>query len=216
MTRDSCLTPKTAFLRFLSSSEGAGEPVAPIPALLVSLALAFLLILNPGVSTDASALRPVQEVRGWAITNLIRFSYWPDRAYESESQPTIVCAPPGEVALPPPGSGIAGDPTFLHGRQVVLREISDYSDIEPCHVIFFPAEELETFKWVCEELRGEPVVFVSDKPGFASMGGSFELVMKEDYAFFRFNRGTLMESGIDLAQALMRMGSMPSHLGGAL
>jgi hypothetical protein len=64
MTQITCLTPKTALLRFLAASEGGGQPAAPLLGLLASAAAASLLLLNLSVSSDASALKPKEEVRG--------------------------------------------------------------------------------------------------------------------------------------------------------
>lgn len=216
MMRQSHLLQRSLALRFLASCEGGALSAPRGLALLLASFLVLAMTANWSAGSGAAAAKPTQEIRGWAITNLIRFSYWPENAYEDADEPTRVCAPPGEVILPVPHSGSAGAPALLHGRRVILREIEDYSDLERCHVVYFPSSEMETFKIVCEELRGKPVAFVSDVQGFASQGGSFELMIKENNAFFRFNRATLMESGIDLAQALMRMGSMPAHQGGAL
>ena len=147
-------------------------------------------------------------VRGWAIVNLMRFSYWPDAAYADKDAPTVVCARPGHVVLP---EDYANAATPINGRGVILRESEDLVHLESCQVAFFCSEDMAVFRRHHAGRADHPIAYVGDTPGFAAEGGSFELILNEDNAFFRFNRPMLVECGIQLAQSLMRMGSLPGH-----
>ncbi len=173
-----------------------------MPGVAGALLLALALSPLPAHAGDKA------EVRGWAIVNLLRFSYWPDKAYETPDAPTVICARPGEVRLPERYSNAGAT---VHGRPLILRETPDLRQVRHCQVVFFAETDLTLFNLLYAGRATWPVAYVGDTAGFAASGGSFELILNENNAFFRFNREMLIECDIQLAQALMRMGDLQSH-----
>ena len=176
---------------------------------LLAVLLSFIASVNAAdVRHDTASHDIAPNVRGWAIVNIMRFSHWPAAAYPDEEAPTVVCARPGQIILP---NDYANAAMPINGRAVLLRESRDLTRIEQCQVVFFSSDDMPVFRQLYAGRADHPVAYVGDTPGFAAEGGSFELILNEDNAFFRFNRAMLVDCGIQLAQSLMRMGGLPSH-----
>ncbi len=155
--------------------------------------------------------RSPEEVRGWAIINLVRFSAWPSRAFKDQFAPVKICSKPNVVALPNEPGALGSAVRRINGRRVVMRQIHNYEHLEGCHVLYLTEEDGGDLPYILKSIGDLPIALVSDVEGFAQNGGAFELIRNENTAFFKINAPALQRTGILLAQALMRLGLNRSH-----
>ncbi len=155
--------------------------------------------------------RSPEEVRGWAIINLVRFSAWPSRAFTDQYAPIKICSKPNVITLPNEPGALGSAIRRINGRRVVMRQIHNYEHLEGCHVLYLTAEDSGDLPYILDPIRDLPIALVSDAEGFAQNGGAFELIRNENTAFFKINAAALQQTGILLAQALMRLGLSRSH-----
>lgn len=154
-------------------------------------------VFAPGVwagpETDA-----VEEWRLKAafVLNFARFIEWPRDAQNGRKE--FVFGIVGETPVGEALEELVRGKT-VNGRPMVVRRGVPVAELCNCDVVYLAGSEQQRLERHLERLRGQPVLTVSDIPGFAGRGGMIELLTE----------GNRMRFAID-ARAMRAAGLVPS------
>lgn len=154
----------------------------------------LLLIACSGVAVPATR---EYEIKAAFVFNFVRFIQWPT-----------------------PGAGytvgILGEDPFegglrdfeskpIGGKKVSVRKVTSAKDARSCDVVFVSASEGDQVKGVLTELRGAPVLTVSDIPSFADKGGSIGLTTESNRVRFVVNTDSLRKGDLKASAKLLQL-----------
>lgn len=171
-----------------------------IGIMLCTSAMASATPMQAGTLTRASQ----DALEAAYIYNFIRFTSWPD---EGDDAPATVL--------------VAGDDRVRAAMQKIAAEAnrSGYPRlrIDPCvrlsclarpQVVFIGSDQEPHLQQWLDKARGQPVLTVSDIPGFADRGGMIELVRHRNHLSFRINRQAIEAAKLYVSAQLLQLGEV--------
>ena len=170
------------------------------------LAAVFIFPLRP--SADATAIAGAdhyakEELEAAYLYNFLLFVRSPRPA--SENRLTICIL--GDTVLgknlqPMVGKKIKGSPNRLQVKIVTTNLQRD--DITDCSLLFISASYKKKLPKILKDLRGLPILTVSDMPEFVAQGGMLGLVEKDSRLRWQINRYAADKVGLALHSQLLR------------
>jgi len=92
----------------------------------------------------------------------------------------------------------------VRGRPVV-RRLSRLEDAGKSDVLYISPSEKANLQQILKQLRGRPVLTVSDFPGFCRLGGMVNLVVQQNRVTFEVNNGAAQRSRIRISSKLLKL-----------
>jgi len=193
----------------ISRIQMAGPPNHPQPPihkrlvrLFALLMLACLwLICRPAALSAESRLPGEYQVKAAFVFAVTKFVDWP-------GTPTGTSTPLRIAVL-------GSDPFGQHlddlqgktvrGRPVVIRRLNRVEDAGTTDVLYISPSEKANLQQILKQLRGRPVLTVSDFPGFCRLGGMVNLVMQQNRVAFEVNNGAAQRSRIRISSKLLKL-----------
>jgi hypothetical protein len=142
------------------------------------------------------------DVKAAFLYNFITFTDWPAEAFSSPDSPYVI--------------GVVGDDPFgraldeivngerIKGRPLVVRRISQVSEARRCHVLFVSSSEARRMVDIIHRLQAEPVLTVSDLPGFATSGGAINFTTGDRVGLI-INPAALRSAKLAVSSKLLRL-----------
>jgi hypothetical protein len=159
--------------------------------------LAFFAMFPP-----AHAQTELEEkVKAAFLLNFARYVEWPAGTFADEKSPVVI----GVLAEDPESFSknlervVEGK--TVDNRPVQVQRAQRVSELAKAHVVFIPASERERMRGAIGQLRGRPVLTVSDAEGFIQGGGMILLKRKQEN-----NRAAAEEAGLKISSKLLRLG----------
>ena len=156
-------------------------------------------------SGDSKNSRPEYEVKAAFIYNFIRFTKWPESAFETAKSAWRI----GIVGRNPFGSILA---KTVRGRTVARRKISVHYFQKPndkvivsCHVLFISESEKTRLPRILKAVEGKHVLTVSDMKNFREAGGLVKLFIKNSKVRFEINFVVAEKSKMKISSKLLDM-----------
>jgi hypothetical protein len=138
-------------------------------------------------------------VKAAYLYNLLLFVQWPDLA---EQAPLRVCAL-AQGALARALAPMAERKAL--GHRILVRSLARGSDASDCHLLFIAeAEEME-LAHTLQQVRGFPVLTVSDIAEFARLGGMVEFVTHERRLLLQINLAAARKAGLKISSKLLEV-----------
>lgn len=174
------------------------EPGRWLPAFLF-LWLAGALL---AAAADNATLEEYQ-VKAAYLYNFTKFTDWPDNAFASPNAPLVI--------------GVVGDYPFgdtldvlvkgevVRGHPLVIKRLHDGDDLHGCHVLFICRNEKDHLSLLLQNLKGNPVLTVSDTDGFAGLGGMVNLVLVEEKVKLEINQTSAEGAGLKISAKLLKL-----------
>lgn len=163
------------------------------------LAIVALLALLLIVSSFCAASSAEDEIKAAFVLNFVRFVQWPD-SYPQSGE-LMVCHPDIEP--------LSGKLLLLDGRLAGRRKIkiSHCPDLlsNNFEVVFFGENSEHEIEELLAQLKGLPVLTVSDIPEFVDRGGMIGLVIDHNKLSFEINLLVANESGLRLSSQLLNL-----------
>lgn len=135
-------------------------------------------------TTEANPAR----VEAAFLRNFAHYVTWPTQAFADERAPWLICI----LGTDPFGAVL--ERTFAgrteQGRAFELFRAQTVAELPGCHVVFVAHKDSATRRAALAELKGRPVLTVSDAPSFLEEGG-----------VIRFQVEQYVEMGVNLDQA---------------
>ncbi|MGE0493944.1 MAG: YfiR family protein [Vulcanimicrobiota bacterium] len=90
------------------------------------------------------------------------------------------------------------------GVRIEVRPVADISELGGYDVIFVSRSHATLIPSILEQLRGKPVLTVSDSAGFCKAGGGIELTEVQNRLRYRVALEALAEAGLKPGDALLK------------
>ncbi|WP_236860722.1 YfiR family protein [Candidatus Reidiella endopervernicosa] len=182
--------------------------------MLHGLLLAVCLGLSVTLQTVASAQEPEEEARllkAVFIYNFAKFTRWPDHVLSDRDYPLTICTAGSDEMLDALAR-LAG--RQVQGRQVVLQPIDHGENSPPCHLLYIATSERNSFPETIAQVNGDPVLTISELPGFARGGGVIELYREQGRIRFLVNLRVARERGLEISSRLLNLAEIVNGEGG--
>jgi len=148
---------------------------------------------------------PVSEydVKAAWLLNFARFVNWPTNAFASPESPILV----GIAGKDPFGRSLEKALTgkTVKGRSLVVKKPVTDEELRQCHILFVSISERRRFRDLCDKLRTQPILTVSEADDFLDEGGIVNFVLKEKSIRFEINVQAAQAAGLKMEANLLKV-----------
>jgi YfiR/HmsC-like len=161
------------------------------------------LLLAAGLTLAASGVTTAQSATGAVLTaaflfNFAKFTEWPADA--PKEGPLTICVSGDPDVVSALERIVKGRP--LAGRDVAASNVPD-GDWRSCHVLFLTGLDAGHSQRIVDELKGVPVLTVSDRERFAEAGGIVGLVVDAGKIRFKINTDAAERAHLHLSSRVL-------------
>ena len=96
----------------------------------------------------------------------------------------------------------------VHGHPIEIRLFRSIEQIDTCHILFINPIPADSLPPIFEQLRGRPILTVSDIEDFAKKGGMIRFVTVQNKIRFRINVQAAKDAGLVLSSKLLRLSEL--------
>lgn len=161
--------------------------------LVTALAVAVLAPLR-----SAQAGSDEATVQAAFVANFARFTQWPAAVSPQRQGVMQLCQYGQREDLEQALRALQGRP--LQGASVQWRQIQRAEEARGCHLLFVTEPGLALVA-----LTGQPVLTVSDQPGFVQRGGMIGLLRHGGRLRFEIHLGAASQAGLKLSSDLLSL-----------
>jgi hypothetical protein len=169
---------------------------------LVSLACLCLAGVSAAAAGNDAGAGEYQ-VKAAFLFNFTKFTDWPPKAFPSSNAPLVI----GIVGEDPFGKTIddvvSGE--VVAGHPLVVKRLRADGDLRGCHVLFISRSEKERLPEVLRQLKGSPVLSVSEIDGFAAQGGMVNLLLANKTVKMEINQAAAEHAGLQISAKLLKL-----------
>jgi hypothetical protein len=144
-----------------------------------------------------------QEVKAAYVYNFVKFVTWPAESPLTRSPALTICI------LDDDPLADAVDATVrdrrVEGRPLAVRRFRKADEVVPCAVLFVSRGMAGRLPQLLEQLRGWPVLTVSDAEGFTSQGGVISLFLEDKRIGFEIGVAAAQAAGLRISSKLLRL-----------
>jgi hypothetical protein len=149
-----------------------------------------------------------QVVKAGFLFNFARFVDWPEAAFRNGNQLVLCLAgtdPIGAALEPLKDKSVSGHP-------IDVRRLKAGDPLKPCHILFVSDSEKRRLDAIIAEVRGAPVLLVSEIDNFLELGGMIQLVALDNRVQFEVNLAAATRGGLTVSSKLLKVAA--SVIGG--
>ncbi|SRR6266545_2979687 len=142
------------------------------------------------------------EVKAAMVFNIIKFVEWPEGSSATGNVPFTICVfGKGEF-----GTALeALQGKAIRGRLVVVKQIVQPEEKEPCQILVIGKSERHRLQAVLRQLNHDGVLTISDTPRFASAGGIIGFIDMDGRVGFEINQETARRCRIKISSQLLKL-----------
>lgn len=189
--------------------------------ILSFLLLGAMLLVPPSVNAQVDQEK-VKKVKAAYLLNFLKFTRWPDDAFEDERSPIVIAV----VGRDPLGRVL--DQTMrgkrVNGREIRIRRIpiaeedrrenGRYSSaarqrlrsaLDESHVAYLSRSEEKHVGPLVDELAHSALLTVGDDRYFAEAGTMLAVGLREGRVVFYANRGVIGRSPLEISSKVLRL-----------
>jgi hypothetical protein len=164
-------------------------------ALLTSVLFSALLLQTPRASES--------QVKAVFLFNFAQFVEWPALAVSDSQKPVVI--------------GILGDDPFgavldetlrgerLGARPFEIRRYRQVAEVQECDVLFISRSEAERAAAILANLKGRPILTVSEGKDFAKQGGMIQFFTDNSRIRLRINPEAAQAANLTISSKLLRV-----------
>jgi hypothetical protein len=187
------------------------------------VALLVLVAASLCVPGQVRAQRPASEadVEAAYLINFLRYTQWPQRSFESPDSPLVLTVV-GPASVAARVQAVAAAAGKVGGRRVEVRSLP-YSrgslaaplqserdremllQMRASHLVYFHSSSAALHPKALADLWGQPVLTVSNAPGFASEGGMIGLFRSSGHVVFDANPVAIRNSGLLVSAKVLKL-----------
>lgn len=164
------------------------------------LLLFLLCLLSFSDSLHAEEISQEYRVKAAFLVNFARFITWPEESFSPDHEELTLC--------------VAGNNPFattlnaveskqINGRKLRITYVDSLRQVKQCHLLYVSRSEEDDLTWLPSSIGRQPVITVSDIPGFVKSGGSIEFVEKEHRLSFIINNSAMKQCGIQASASML-------------
>ncbi len=185
-----------------------------VAAWMRGVAIVLALASAPPSATDAatSTLEDTH-IEAAFLVNFVRYTDWPSARLADPGAPYVVGVV-GSADVVDNIGAVAAAAGFINGRRIEVHRIpivdgarrQDAIDrLRRNHVVFVHLSAADDEDDVLRALRGQPVLTVSDIPGFADAGGMLGLVRLRSHLAFEANPAAIRAAGLLVSAKVLKL-----------
>jgi hypothetical protein len=206
------------------SAEAATRRIARRPGAHWARGLLALLVALAAVAPlrAQSPRAPLEsEVQAAYLINFLRYTQWPERSFDSRGAPYVI-AVVGSEHVAARVRAVASAAGRVDGRPVEVlwvpgargsraapfdssQDRENLLQLQRSHLVFFHASAGNIPAQALSDLWGQPVLTVSDVPGFTQSGGMIGLVRRSDSIVFEANPVAIRNSRLMLSAKVLKL-----------
>jgi hypothetical protein len=93
----------------------------------------------------------------------------------------------------------------VHDRPLIVKRPRAAEDLRSCHLLFISRSEKERLPAVLSQLKGSPVLTVSETDGFAEQGGMVNLALVNKTVKIEINQAAAAQAGLQISAKLLKL-----------
>lgn len=159
--------------------------------------LTLLLVAAPLPAKNATLSK--EDVLAFFVLNCAYFGHWP-AAIDIHTTQVLRIGVLGADPIGPALDAVADKARtswFRQGR-IEIRRATRATDLSGMHLVFVAGADRALEAEALRAFAGQPVLLVSDAPGFAARGGTLEARIENERLVFDLNLDLLQASGVEL------------------
>jgi len=174
---------------------------------MLCMAVIILTVLTSmrGPFQDTSESKAYQ-VKAVFLYNFTQFVVWPQRIFNNDTSPFVI--------------GVLGENTFgpylneviesegVDGHPIVVKHYASITpNIDECQILFID-KSFPAIKQVTENLKGKPVLTVSDNENFMRHAGMLRFYIEGGKLRIEINQEASQKSGLEISSKLLRIATL--------
>jgi hypothetical protein len=148
------------------------------------------------------------DVKAVFLLNFAQFVEWPPESFSEDHTPFTI--------------GILGEDPFkrsmdsvvrnetVRNRPVVVQRYRQIEEVQSCQILFVCASEERALPQILNQLRGRPILTVSDIDRFADRGGMIALYLADQKVRLRINHQAARAANLTISSKLLRVADVIS------
>jgi hypothetical protein len=165
---------------------------------LLALVLTFLSIFRVEAETSRE-----YRIKAAFLFNFAQFAEWPPEAFLEKDSPLVI----GVLSAIDPFGGVLDETVkneAVQGRRLVVKHITRLAEMQTCHILYIGQSESKRLERIVDELKGKPVLTVSDITDCASRGLMIGFISERNKIRFKINASTARAANLSLSSKLLR------------
>lgn len=94
----------------------------------------------------------------------------------------------------------------IGGQKLVVKNYSNVSQIENCHIIYIPTYKSKYLEQVILKIKGKSVLIITDNEGLALEGAGINYIMDGNKIKFEINSQNIENNGLKVSSSLIKLG----------
>jgi hypothetical protein len=158
---------------------------------------------------EAAETARAYQIKAAFIFNFAQFTEWPEGAFDDKEAPLVI----GIFGSNPFGDVLEDTVRneVVHGRRLVVERYTKLAEIKRCHILYIGQSEVDRVENIRDQLKGKPVLTVSDIENSGARGVVIELVTTQNRIRFRINLEAAKQANLTLSSKLLRAGEPESR-----
>ncbi|MDE3165063.1 MAG: YfiR family protein [Acidobacteriota bacterium] len=153
-----------------------------------------------GVCPLAAQAGSEYELKAAFLYKFASFVEWPR---EASNPPLCICVLGQDPFGPVLDRIVSGK--RVNGRPFTVRRLRPGDPAQGCHILFIAASERRRLKEILDSRQGEPVLTVSDIPGFCETGGGINLALQDNRVRLEINPIAVERAGLQASSRLLAL-----------
>jgi len=157
------------------------------------------------VHDHVKAQRLNYEIVSMYVYNFTKYIEWPDKSNSDDFVIGVYGQSPVTVMLTKYISS-----KHVGMRPITVKVINTPEDANTCSIVFLPMEQSSKIKQLSDQLKGKPVLIISEKYGLSKKGAAITIFLDEDddeKTKFVINKSTVTDCGLIISTNLLRLAS---------
>ena len=167
--------------------------------------LACLLSIGTKAYAESSVIYEYQ-VKATFLFYFGKFIKYPTTAFKDAQSEINLCVL-GDDPFQGSLETLVKDET-TQDRSIKVRYLQKVDEVPGCHTLFISTSEQAKLSYILSQIRGQPILTVSDIKDFVSRGGMIEFYRMENKVRFFVEPTTAIESGLKISARLLQLSNV--------
>lgn len=156
----------------------------------------------------AAAQTPLEiAVKATDLYKFAAFVDWPPSAFSGPAEPAVLCVAGDDPFGPLLDQAVRGQK--IGGRPITVMRLDHVSHGAPCNILFAASSRRQPPAEALREVRGEPVLTITDDAGDPNARGMIDFVLREGRVRFRIDPRLAERSGLLISSKLLSLAVKP-------
>lgn len=141
-------------------------------------------------------------VKAAFVFNFAKFVEWPPTSFaDSDSELRFCMLADQEFTK---AVALVVENASIDGRRLISHTVRHRDELASCHLLYIDGERFAAAEWL-SELRGRPILSVSDAESFIDEGGIIRFVLVDGKLRFEIHQGRALESNLVVSSRLLQL-----------